>query len=136
MAIGSAIQKRKTAIGCRIAVSDPTRSLADPGALDRSTNSGLVSLDAAANRLCSKCSSALGRSSDYSTGSSAVDNRHSTCSAEPGRRPVDSKRSSAVEVDTISTIKITVAFSTIALLGCGEIARLCHIAYTLYAGAT
>jgi hypothetical protein len=79
-----------------IAVSDPTRSLADPDALDRSTNSGaLVSLQAAAKRLCSKCSSALGRSSDYSTGSSAVDSRHSTCSGEPGRSPVDSKRSSA-----------------------------------------
>jgi hypothetical protein len=52
-----------------LAVSDPTRSLTDPGALDRSTNSGaLVSLQAAANRLCSKRSSALGRSSDYSTG--------------------------------------------------------------------
>ena len=79
-----------------LAVSDPTRSLADPGALDRSTNSGaLVSLEAAANRLCSRCSSALGRSSDYSTGSSAVDSCHSMCSAEPGRRPVGSKRSSA-----------------------------------------
>src|SRR5260370_41595046 len=41
-----------------LAVSDPTRSLADSGALDWSTNSGaLVSLEAAANRLCSKCSS-------------------------------------------------------------------------------
>src|SRR5260370_20602213 len=71
-----------------LAVSDPTRSLADPGALDRSTNSrALVSLAAAGNRLCSKCSSALGRSSGYSTGSSAADSRHST-SAEPGRRPV------------------------------------------------
>src|SRR5258708_28720717 len=67
-----------------LAVSDPTRSLADPGALDRSTNSGaLVSLQAAANRSGSRRSSALGRSSDYSTGSSAVDSRHSTWSYAP-----------------------------------------------------
>src|ERR1700731_2665051 len=86
--------KGRRLIGAGCAISDPTRWLADSGAPDRPTNS----LEFAANVLYrSMRSSALGRRSNCATNSSAVDRCHPKCFSAVDRRPVRSKRSSAVE---------------------------------------